>query len=272
MPLLLVLLSFVSFAFAGFDKVTIKNLELAYSAPHGKGTVEKVTLGFSLAPEIYPIEVNRTADSFELMTPFLDVAWRNPWKFFHDLEKLETRKFNLSAGGTKHTLSTPYLSMQPQERGEYKAENVSASCEGTFTGKLDIRLFEDCREKMNVVAKRFDVPTDFILYRILHDAPSVPREIDVPTYDLEFNSKKGDYSLFFTFKYIFLARLRAYGHFQYENNYKTIAIRVDQVKFGYLPVTSFVLRRLKEINTNPNVTVDPPWIRINVGNDEGQSN
>lgn len=272
MPFLLVLLSLVSFAYAGFDKVSIKNLDFDYTAPHGKGTVEKVSLGFSLAPEVYPVEVNRTVDSFELMTPFLDVSWKNPWKFFHDLEAFSTDKLNLSVGGQKHTLTTPLLSMRPQDRGEYKAENVEASCQGNFVGKLDIRLFEDCREKMSVRAKRLEVPTDFILYRILHDAPSVPREIDVPAYDLEFNSNKGDYSLLFTFKYIFLARLRAYGHFQYENNYKTIAIRVDQVKFGYLPVTSFVLRRLKEINNNPNVTVNPPWIRINVRNDEGQSN
>ncbi|WP_408096375.1 hypothetical protein ACJVC5_15155 [Peredibacter sp. HCB2-198] len=272
MPFLLVLLSLASFAFAGFDKATIKNLDFEYTAPYGKGTVEKVSLGFSLAPEVYPIEVNRTESSFELITPFLDVSWKNPWKFFHDLEMLSTNKLNLNVGGKKHTLTIPYISMRPKERGEYKAENVEASCEGSFAGKLDIRLFEDCREKMAVRAKKVDLPTDFILYRILYDAPSIPREIDVPAYDLEFTSSKGNYSLLFTFKYIFLARLRAYGHFQYENNYKTIAIRVDQVKFGYLPVTSFVMRRLKEINKNPNVTINPPWIRINVRNDEGQSN
>ena len=270
MPLLLVLLSLSSFCFAGFENITVKNLDLEYASPYGKGSLEKVTLGVSLLPQSYPIEVNKTPETFELITPFMDVSWMKPWKFVHELESLSTSKANFSLGGKVHSVNVPFLVARPKGRGEYRAENLVGSCEGKSTGEVDIRLMDDCREKMKVVAKKLDVPNDFILYRILYDAPQVPREVDVPAYDLELTSKKGDYALLFTFKYYVLARLRAYGHFQYENDHKTIAIRVDQVKFGYFTVTNFVMRRLKEIITNPNVKVDPPWIRINVRADENR--
>lgn len=273
MPFLLVLLTLSSLCFAEFENVTIKNLDLEYALPYGKGTLEKVNLGLSLMPATHPVEVHRTPETFELVTPFLDISWKKPWKFLHELESLSTTKSNFSLGGKVHSASAPYLMVRPKKRGEYKAENLTAICEGKSTGEIDIRLMEDCREKMSVRAKKVDVPNDFILYRILYDAPSVPREIDVPAYDLEISSKKGDFSLLFTFKYYVLARFRAYGHFQYENDHKTIAIRVDQVKFGYLTVTNFVMRRLQDMITNPNVKVDPPWIRIKVRQeDENRSN
>lgn len=272
MPFLIVLLALSSFCFAGFEKVSIKNLDFEYASPYGKGTLEKVTLGHSMVQEKYPVEVNRMENSFELVTPFLDFSWNNPWKFVHELKALTTSGVNMNLGGEKHTLTADKVIATPKGRGEYRAESVSVTCEGKSTGELKGRLFEDCREKMSARAKRVDVPNDFILYRILFSAPPIPRELDIPAYDLEFTSKSGNFALLFTFQYYVFARLRAYGHFQYENDYKTIAIRVDQIKFGYIPVTSFVMRRLKEVITNPNVTVDPPWIRINVSDNEGPKN
>ena len=271
---LLILTIFSMNAFAGFDKLTVQNLDLDYLGPYGKGTVERVGIGMSLATEPYDIEVNRTDDAFELTSPYLDFTWNHPLKFVHEIEKLNSKKLSANLGTKKsHFVEADYLMVQPKGRGQYIAEKLKGNCEGIATGTFQMRMLDDCRNKMDLTIKRVDVPVDFILFRILEDLPRMPApEMDFPGDNIVVSVKVGDYALQIYMKYWFYAGLRSWGHVQYENDYKTVAIRVDQIKFGYLNVTKLVMNKLKEVVTSPNVKVDPPWIRINIeGLNETQS-
>ena len=163
--------------------------------------------------------------------------------------------------------------LQPKARGQYIADKIKGNCEGIATGTFQMRIMNDCRNKMDLTIKKIDVPTNFILFRLLEDFPPTPApEMDFPGDNIVLSVKEGDYVLQIYLKYWFYAGLRSWGHVQYENNYKTVAIRVDQIKFGYLNVTKLVMNKLKEVVTNPNLKVDPPWIRINIeGLNETQS-
>jgi hypothetical protein len=269
---LLLLLCLTSFdAFARLEKLTIQNLDLEYALPYGKGTVDRVGIGISLAPQSFEVEVHRLNDSFAVTSPYLDFSWINPMSFFHDLEEISAKKTNANLGSLKvHNLESEYLMFRPKERGQYKVTDVRGNCEGEATGLFEIRLMEDCRTKMDLTIKKIDIPTDFILYKIAQDLPEVETvEADIPGSNVIFSSRNGDFALQIYVKFWIRAGIRAWGHVQYENNYKTIAIRVDQIKYGILPVTNLVMKKLKEVIKSPNVTVDPPWIRINLeGNDE----
>ncbi|MCE9500261.1 MAG: hypothetical protein K8R21_07165, partial [Leptospira sp.] len=59
--------------------------------------------------------------------------------------------------------------------------------------------------------------------------------------------------------------LKVAGHAQFENDGKTFAIRVDEIKFGILPITNTVLSEMQARIKDPKVKIDPPWIRITVG-------
>lgn len=272
--LLLILTIFSINAFAGFDKLTVQNLDLEYLGPYGKGTVERVGIGMSLATEPYDIEINRTDEAFELTSPYLDFTWNDPLKFIHDIEKLTAKKLSASLGSKKsHFVEADYLMVQPKGRGQYIAEKLKGNCEGIATGTFQMRMMDDCRNKMDITIKRVDVPVDFILFRVLEDLPRMPApEMDFPGDNIVVSVKEGDYAFQIYIKYWFYAGLRSWGHVQYENDYKTVAIRVDQIKFGYLNVTKLVMKKLQEVVTSPNVKVDPPWIRINIeGLNETQS-
>lgn len=265
MPLILIFLTFSTLSFsADFKRISIENLNLEYSAPHGKGTVDKVGIGFSLQSGPYPAEVTRTENSFEITSPFVDLTWDNPWKFVYDIEHLSTQKSSLSLGGKEHFIKSDALSVTPGNRGVYKLFNIEANCKGTATGEFQVRLMEDCREEMKVSIKKLDIPTDFILYKVVADLPSIHEEIDLPADDFHLTSKSGAFALSFYTKYIFYAGLRAWGNFHYEDNYNTIVIRVDQIRFGYLNVTNMVMKKLKEMITSPNVEVNPPYIRVDI--------
>jgi hypothetical protein len=260
-------------AFAGLEKVTLQNLDLDYALPFGKGTVERVGIGMSLAADPYAIEVHRLTDSFEITSPYLDFSWSGPNKLLHDLEKLQTKKASASLGSTKqHFIESEFLLFRPKARGDYQAHHIKGSCEGESSGKFQLRLMQDCRNKMDLTIEKIDFPTDFIIYKIIEDLPPVVTEEDVPGDHVILSSREGNYALQVYVKYWIRAGLRSWGHVQFENDNKTVAIRVDKVKFGYLTVTGLVMRKLKELITNPDITVDPPWIRINLeGTDETKS-
>lgn len=264
--LILLLTAFLtSSAFADFHKVMVQNLDLDYEAPYGRGTVEKVGIGLGLAPEGYNIELQRTDDSFELTSPYVDFTWRNPLKFLFETEKVVARKTSAGLGTKTQYVQSEYFMIKPKDRGEYKAFKVKGECDGKSSGRFDERFLEDCRKKLDLTIKTVEVPDDFILYKFSRHLPPLPTEgIEIPADNIVARINDGDLFLQIYIKYVFYAGLRTWGHVTYEKDYKTIAIRVDQIKFGYIPVTGLVMKLLKENIKNPDIKVDPPWIRINL--------
>lgn len=264
MPVILFTLLFSAFTFADLNKISIDDLNFHYSEPFGEGTLQKINLGFSLVPGPYQVQVTKTPTSLDLTSDFIDINWNNPWSFVHDLEELSVKNTSLALGGKKHFIKSENLLVRPDKRGDYKAKDLSLNCEGSATGEFLDRLLDDCHASMNLVVERVDVPTDFILYKLLEGLPLPPAEMDFPADDLKLNVKEGDFSLVFYIKYYVYAGLRAWGNFHYENDHKTIVIKINRIKFGYFTVTNLVMRRLKEIVTSPRVKVEPPYIRIDL--------
>ncbi len=252
-------------ASAAFEKLNVKNLDLDYKAPHGAGTVEKVGIGMSLQPEAFPIDINRTENSFEITSPYMDFTWYKPLKFIYDVQELVTKKASVALGTDVHFIESDYVMLKPGKGGEYKAELLKAVCDGDAKGEFEERLLEDCRTKLDLTIKKIDVPVDFFLVRLLESIPQLPApDMDMPGDNVVASIKNGDFYLQVYIKYVFYAGLRAWGHMQYENDRKVIALRVDSIKFGYLSVTSLVMKKLQEIIKSPDVKIDPPWIRINI--------
>jgi hypothetical protein len=261
------IITFMTISFhsiAGFEKVFVQNLDLDYSAPSGKGMVEKVGIGLNLVSVPYPIEIARTDESFEIFSPYLEFSWKNPTRFIYDIEAFSVKRTSAGIGMKIQSIESDYLMMRPKGRGEYKAENIRGICDGGATGSIGERVLEDCRRSMDLSIKKVVIPTDFILYKLIEGLPSdiEPGQVNLPGEDIILKMKEGDFYFQIYIRYWLRAGLRVWGKLQYEDNFDTIAIRVDEIKFGILPVTSFIMKKLKEINNNTNVIVDPPWIRI----------
>lgn len=268
MRAIVLLIAFLSSSVqAGFEKISVKKLNLNYENSYGEGTLEKVGLGYSLKSIKVPyrIAIEKTDHSFEVTSEFLDFSWINPYKIFHNAQKLITNNTDFSIGGAVHSLESDSLLIVPKGRGIYRAQKVNMKCEGQGTGILKTRVLEDCRHKLDLSVKRVEVPADFILYRILYSLPEIQGDLDFPGDNLILTSRDGQFNLQLYIKYYVYAGLRARGHFQYENDYQTLAINVNQIKFGILNVTNLVMKRLQAANRSRDIKIDPPWIRINIG-------
>ena len=250
-------------AFASLERIAAQNLDLSYVYPSGKGQFEKLQIGVSLVENTFPIEVERREDSFDILTPFVDFSWLRPVKFVHDLEALEATKLTARMGyDTEHTVSSEYLMLRPAERGEYKAYGLDGKCSGEGEGRFEDRLLAACLNHLDVNIKKIDFSSDFILYKVMEEVFPGLAQTDFTGEHVRLKVDQGKYSLQVYLKYGIRAGLRAYGMMEFQDEGKVFAIRIDQVRFGYMPITNIVMKKLKEVIKSPSIEVAPPWIRI----------
>lgn len=265
MKIIYLFLVFVSFSsFANLDKIKIQNLDLDYALPVGAGTVEKVGIGLGIAPQLHEVMVYRTEAGFDLQSSLLDFSWMEPPTLIYNLQALSVSGMNLSAGEKKHSLVAKKIQARLDEKEDFKAYEISLDCFGDAQGKLNQRLLLDCRNQMEFKIKKFDVPIDFLFYKLTEDLPA-SEEIDIPAENVVLKINQGDLYLQVYLKFWIKAGLRFWGHLQFEDDFQTLALRVDEVKFGYVPVTGLVMKKLKELIKHPDVEVNPPWIKMKLG-------
>lgn len=266
MSLLISLLFLIPLSFASLETISIKNLNMNYLKPFGQGEVEKVTIGLSLVQVPYPVEVERVEKGFAVRSQYLDLTWYEPFVLAHDMEEFHTKALSLDGGIKKHSLSAEKLGLRPANQDQvFTLEQVSLLCDGVSEEKdFEDRLLADCLKFLELRIKQLDVPTDFILVEIMNKLPRVPEEVDIPANAVKVNISEGNFFLEAYLKYYFYAGLRAWGHVSHDVYQKQIVMKVDRIRFGYLPVTSIVMNKLKELIKSPKVQIDPPYIRIDL--------
>lgn len=257
----------LSTAFAGLDKIQIKNLDLNYLYPTGSGLVEKVSVGVRLKNQAYPVELHRRENSFEVLSPFVDFQWVDPIAFFHNMQSASTEKLNLNIDRKEHYLKGELLKIKGEKTGDFVFVKYDLKCLGPSMAINPIdRLKMDCLEKMEASISRMELPFEF-LTEIAAQLPDIETETDgdIPANDFFLSMTKGDFFSYLRIKYGVRAYLKIWGYSQYENNGKIFAIRVDSIKFGVLPVTTLVMNELRRQVQHPKIKIDPPWIRIQIG-------
>ncbi len=255
---------FSSLAFASLQKINIKNLDLNYVYPQGSGTFEKLQIGIkSFNEPTYPVDVIREESSFLLTTPFVDFTWLNPVKFIHDLASFETRKLGATLDKKDHAVVAEGLKFNPQGMGEFSLEKFLLLCSGiSEKPRIEERLIEDCQKSLTAKIEKIVAPVNLFV----PDLPEVFEESEeLPGSDFILNIKEGDFDLGVRIKYYLRAYVSAWGNLTLENDNNLAVIRVDKIKYGYLPVTTLVLNQIRSRINNPNIEVDPPYIRIKLG-------
>jgi hypothetical protein len=262
--LLALIFSFTTYA--SLEKLIVKEGNFTYLTPSGTGDVEKLQLGISKTLETgpFPIEIFREPNAFVLRTEYIDFSWQNPMPFFYNMEKLYVQKANISIGSENHSLLAPKLIFQPHEGGEFSMDGFDFACAGhSVEVRIENRITDDCLEHLQGKIRSMNIPTTSNIAMFLKDLPPVAPEVDLPAWDFDMLVNKGDFKIDFRMKYYITAGVYAWGHVQLEDDRKTLAIRLDRVKYGYLAVTGIVFKKLRELN-NPNIIVAEPWIRVKV--------
>lgn len=256
-------------AFSVIEKIQVKNLDLEYLSPNGSGTFEKLNIGMGLPPSLngdsYPVSVFWREKSFLVMSPFADFEWLNPYNFIHAFKSLGAEKFNLDISKRSHELKAVKLKFVSEKNDEFVFDDLSINCFGENKEEsLILKLKEDCTNQMQVVIKHMEVPGQF-LKTIAEKLPEAPAETEFPANDFYLDLSQGNFYSYVKIKFVLPAYLKVWGFAQFENSGKIIAIRVNEIKYGVIPVTSIVMTELQKLIKNPRVKIDPPWIKITLG-------
>lgn len=261
------LFSISTFAQFRVNKVVIDNANLDYVTPRGAGFLEKLTigsiLGESFAP--YPFEILVENEALLFQSPVIEFTLGNLPKFVEGIEKLSTTNLNASLSYKDHSVKAKQILFQPKKYQPYSFTGVDLHCQGN-SEDVDLvrRMMLDCQENMSGVVTKLDISVVRYIMDVLGGEPEGLVAEELPN-DLILSLKKGKLFLNVVAKFIIKARARAWGEVIYENDYQTIAIRVDQVKYGIIPVTGIVMKQLRSRVKHPRVKVTPPWIRIYMG-------
>ncbi len=254
-------------AFATLDNIQIKNFDFNYVSPEGHGEVEKVSIGIKLREETYPVEIFRRDQSLDVLSPFVDFQWVNPIEFFHNMKSASARKLNLKVDRKNHFLRGESVKIAGETTEDLAFENFDLNCSGQSVAVDPAeRIKSDCLENMEATISHIELPLTFVL-AIASELPDVSGESenDVPANDFSLSMSQGDFFSHMKIKLGVRAYLKLWGHAQFEQEGKVLAIRMDTIRFGILPVTDLVMGLLSRQIQNPKVTVIPPWIRIQLG-------
>ncbi len=267
MRLCLIFFVFLSTAAsAALEKITVTKLDLDYTAPVGSGSFERLGVGMGFDNGPHSFHVTRREEAIEVVTPFADLTWTKPLKLVYDLKTLSVRGMSAAVGTKAHSVEGQDLALTTGQGNEYRVQELRGSCEGAARGPLHQRLFEDCRNKLSISARRIDVPEDFILSRIISRLPlPATQNTAIPARNLTLSVSEGRFALELFVKLVFTAALRVKGELSYEDDYRTLVLRVDEVRVGELQVTGLFLRTLQELTRGADVKVTPPFVRIGLG-------
>lgn len=270
MKCLLVLLFAIAPAWASLETFFVKNLDLEYTLPQGSGVLEKLAVGISKTEptqNTLPVEIFRRDDAFDVISPYVTFQWLRPYKVIHNLEKISTKSLNLTLGKGEHLLQAQDLKVSPDGEKYFVLKKLAAACAGVASDHDPIeRVMKDCREKMDMSIEHLDIPTTFFtdLVELTDEKPVAP-EMDLPANDFGLTLNQGDLFAYVQVKFVVRAYIRTWGHLQYEDQGRTLAIRVDKVSFGAIPITNLFLSELRRRVSSERVKIDPPWIRVNLG-------
>ncbi len=266
LSLIFLVFFFSSLSQAGLEKLSVTKLDLDYTAPVGSGSFERLGVGMGLENGPYSFQITRTEEALEIVTPFADLTWTKPLKVVYDLKALSVRGLSAAVGAKVHSFEGQAVALTSGQGDEYQAQDWRGTCEGVASGPLHQRLFEDCRKKLSLSARRIDVPEDFILSRILSRLPlPATRDTAIPARNLTLTVGEGRFALELYLKLVFTAALRVKGDLSYEDDYRTLVLRVDEVRVGELQITGLFLRTLQELTRGADVKVTPPFVRIGLG-------
>jgi len=265
MSYLLLTFLLLNTAFAGLEKLHLKNVNLNYLAPEGTGDFEKINFGWSLFEEKYPVLIYRREKTFEIDSTFANFEWINPFSFVHNFESASVAGVNLKLDREDHVISGDMVKFKPDGLGEFRLEDISVKCKGDSAQEdLVLKIQEDCLAKLDATVAHLELPIHFI-QSISEKLPDAPAETDIPANDFVMSVLNGTFYSSLRIKLLLPAYLKIWGFAQIEDTGKTFSLRIDEVKFGVIPVTALVLYELQQQVKHPRVTVAPPWIRIKLG-------
>lgn len=262
--LLSVLLS--STAFAQVSKVDIKNFNFNYSAPLGEGTADSFSYEKSVN-EAQKVKVEKVNGEFKIVLEGVEnqeLSFKDAPSLINDAETISLRAFNLSfADRFGITISSGVFKSSDKS---VDLNNFNLACDRTaaFPEVMD-QLIAGCIQKMNFKAGGFSSSGEGFDQAFMKGLDASHDEVKAAlgVKNVDFKVTGGKFEMAAEIKAQISGKVKGSGTVKYEQAAKKLTVKVSEIKFGILDVTSQVFDELKKQESD-SIKVSKPYVYITI--------
>lgn len=260
--LLILMCSFL--AQAELKSIEAKNLNFYYIFPQGYGEIERLKIGLkkqAAAPVAF--EILALLPGFSIELPFFQLEWNGEVALLEQVKDLKVKSSHIVLNKSKHEAILDEVELTHQLLQKMSMRSLEASCEGISVAQdLGVRLVEDCLQNSKMTIKEFYLPLGrVIIGDMIEGMPDRSDEdIQLIPHDVEWISNQGNFSLAAKVKLLVKSRVKIKGNWNVDQEKKVLTVRLDEVKFGIMPMTDLAFKELSERLKDPKFEVKKPYI------------
>ncbi|HXH75884.1 MAG TPA: hypothetical protein VNJ08_13015 [Bacteriovoracaceae bacterium] len=253
------------FAISAAPMVEIKDFNFNYSDPSGKGVAAEFSYGGLKNTGSVTIEVEKILEDFKLKV-YGSVAAEYELKKAPDLltkaQAIDLKAFNLKFKERLNISLAEASFVSPDE--ELKLTNFNLDCSrDELMTELKDQVINGCISQMSLKSARFSSQSfhesDLISALSSSLTNAVGSGVGIAGLDLKVNA--GKYELSAVVKAQISGKAKSHGQVSYDASKKLLTIKITEVKFSVLNVTSKVFDELKK-NESEKMKVKQPYVYL----------
>ena len=267
MKVLIGILMLASMGHVQASQVEIKNFNFSYSAPLGEGTADSFSYQQKI-DEAQKVHVEKTGEDFKISLEGVEnreLHFKNAPDIVKNAQEIKLASFNLSFQNAATLSFSSAMFHSPDEKMDLK--NVNLMCDRilSYPDVMD-QVISGCFQKMNLKAGGFSSlggeGVEHAIAKALdqkHD--EILGGIGIKNVDLKVSG--GKFQLTADIKAQISGTANANGSMKYEPGLKKITIKISEVKFSFMDVTSQVFDELKK-QESQSMKVSKPYIYLTI--------
>lgn len=240
------------------DTLYVSNFNFDYTNPQGRGSAENLGSKSSLRAAV-DLLVDRVDREFKLTVLGDHEAvydFKNAPDFMVDAERMAIRSFNLNL--VKERLNASLAAGTFESRKDnLRLDGLSLDCARASEESTTVdQLLQGCTQALTFKLSKFVSSESISAFEEVLDLPR-GGSVQVSSLELKIRSKKFDLSG--EVRAQVSGKVKASGQMSYESQRGQLAIKISEVKFGFLNITSKVFDELKK-NESDRFTVKEPYV------------
>lgn len=267
MKTLLVSLFMTSMAWGQVSQVNIKNFNFNYQAPQGDGTADSFSYQQKVV-DAQKVHVEKIGEDFKILLEGVEnqeLTFKDAPDLMKNAEVMKLSAFNLSFANTVSLTMASAIFNSPDKNIDLKNLNLACDRISTFPEVMD-QLISGCIQKMSLktsgLATDGESGLDQALMKAIDEThDEVLGGVSIKNLNLKVNG--GKFELSADVKAQISGTAKGTGTIKYEAAAKKLTVKVSEVKFGFLDVTSQVFDELKK-QESATLKVSKPYIYITI--------
>jgi len=244
---------------AQMDSLYVSNLNFDYTNPQGRGSVDAFGSKKSLRASL-DLLVDRVDRDFKLTVMGDHEAvydLKDAPDFMVEAERMSIKSFNLHLA--KERLSVSLLSGNFESRKDnLRLDNMSLECPRAMEESTTLdQLVQGCTQALTFKLSKFVSADSFSGLEEVLEIPLTGGSVQVNAVELKIKNKKFD--LLAEVRAQVSGKVKALGQMSYDSQKGQLAIKISEVKFGFLNITSKVFDELKK-NESDRLRVKEPYV------------